>query len=67
MMKIGDEAKAFPTSVIMTTEKDCQRVRDCKRLPDNLKQRMFYTPIKTSFLSEEDQRVFASTLTEFLK
>ena len=30
-----------------------QRIRDCKKLPDNIKQRMFYTPIKTAFLSEE--------------
>ena len=67
MMKICDESKAFPTSVVMTTEKDCQRVRDCKKLPDNLKQRLFYTPIKTAFLSEDDQMVFASTLTDFLR
>lgn len=67
MMKIRNESQAFPTSVIMTTEKDCQRVRDCKKLPDNLKQRMFYTPIKTAFLSEDDRRVFTSILTGFLK
>ena len=67
MMKIYNESNAFPTSVVMTTEKDCQRVRDCKKLPDNLKQRLFYTPIKTVFLSEEDKQVFTSTLTGFLK
>ena len=67
MMKIHGISKAFPTSVVMTTEKDCQRVRDCKKLPDNLKQRLFYTPIKTAFLSEDDQKVFTSTLTNFLK
>ena len=67
IMKIRSEAKAFPTSVVMTTEKDCQRVRDCKKLPDNLKQRMFYTPIKTAFLSEEDHEVFTSILTDLLK
>ena len=67
MMKIRNESQAFPTSVIMTTEKDCQRVRDCKKLPDNLKQRMFYTPIKTAFLSEADHEVFTSILTGFLK
>jgi tetraacyldisaccharide 4'-kinase len=67
MQKIQSDANAFPTSVVMTTEKDCQRVRDCKKLPDNLKQRMFYTPIKTAFLSEDDRRVFASILTGFLK
>ena len=67
MMSIREEANAFPTSVVMTTEKDCQRVRDCKKLPDNLKQRMFYTPIKTTFLSEAEQAVFAATLNGLLK
>lgn len=67
IMKINSDANAFPTSVVMTTEKDCQRVRDCKRLPDDLKQRMFYTPIKSAFLTEEDQNVFTSVLTGFLK
>ena len=67
MMKIQSMSRAFPTSVVMTTEKDCQRVRDCKKLPDNLKQRMFYTPIKTAFLSEDDRKVFVSILTGFLK
>ena len=67
MTKIFNESRAFPTSVVMTTEKDCQRVRDCKKLPDNLKQRMFYTPIKTAFLSEDDKEVFTSVLTGYLK
>lgn len=67
MAKINSDANAFPTSVVMTTEKDCQRVRDCKNLPDNLKQRMFYTPIKTAFLSEDDKEVFISVLNGFLK
>jgi tetraacyldisaccharide 4'-kinase len=64
---INSAARAFPTSVIMTTEKDCQRVRDCKKLSDNLKVRMFYTPIKTEFLSEEEKSTFVSTLKSFLK
>ena len=67
MTKIFNESRAFPTSVVMTTEKDCQRVRDCKKLTDNLKQRMFYTPIKTAFLSEDDKEVFTSVLTGYLK
>ena len=67
MMKIHGISRAFPTSVVMTTEKDCQRVRDCKKLPDNLKQRLFYIPIQSAFLSEDDKQVFTSTLTGFLK
>ena len=60
-------AQTFPTSVVMTTEKDCQRIRDCKSVPDNLKQRMFYAPIKVNFFSEQEQEEFASVLNSFLK
>jgi tetraacyldisaccharide 4'-kinase len=64
---IHNAACAFPTSVVMTTEKDCQRIRDCKRVPDNLKQRMFYAPIKVNFFSEQEHESFASTLNSYLK
>ena len=64
---ISSAAKTFPTSVIMTTEKDCQRVRDCKNIPDNLKKRLFYTPIKVNFFSEQEQEQFVSTLKSYLK
>lgn len=64
---INSAAKAFPTSVVMTTEKDCQRIRDCKKVPGNLRQRMFYAPIKVNFFSEEEQEAFASTLNSYLK
>ena len=67
MMKIHGISRAFPTSVVMTTEKDCQRVRDCKKLPDNLKQRLFYTPIKTVFFSDEEQATFMAALNGLLK
>ena len=60
-------AQTFPTSVVMTTEKDCQRIRDCKIVPDNLKQRMFYAPIKVNFFSEQEQEEFATVLNSFLK
>ena len=64
---INSAARAFPTSVVMTTEKDCQRIRDCKTVPDNLKQRMFYAPIKVNFFSEQEQEEFATVLNSFLK
>ena len=64
---INSAARAFPTSVVMTTEKDCQRIRDCKTVPDNLKQRMFYAPIKVDFFSEQEQQEFAATLNSYLK
>lgn len=60
-------ARTFPTSVVMTTEKDCQRIRDCKIVPDNLKQRMFYAPIKVNFFSGQEQEEFANVLSSYLK
>ena len=64
---IESAAKDYPTAVVMTTEKDCQRVRDCKKLSDNLKVRLFYTPIRTDFLSEEDKDNFTAVLKSYLK
>lgn len=64
---IYNAARAFPTSLVMTTEKDCQRMRDCVNIPDNLKQRTFYTPIKVNFFSDRERENFASTLNSYLK
>ena len=66
ILSIRDAGDAFPTSVIMTTEKDCQRVRDSKAVPESLKRRMFYAPIKTEFLRPEDHDRFRIILKSFL-
>ena len=67
MNGIAREMKAYPTAVAMTTEKDCQRVRDCAYLSDNCKQRMFYTPIKSEFITPGGSRLFREALASFLK
>jgi tetraacyldisaccharide 4'-kinase len=67
MHSIRDAADNYPTSVIMTTEKDCQRVRDCRFIPGGLKQRMFHAPIKVEFLTEGDRNIFRSLLRVNLK
>ena len=67
ILSIRDAADTYPTSVVITTEKDCQRIRDLKQIPGNLRQRMFYVPIKTEFLSEEDRNSFSSILESLLK
>lgn len=63
---ISGAADAFPTSVVMTTEKDSQRIRDIKDVPEQLKKRMFYTPIKTEFLCARDRQVFADAIKTLL-
>lgn len=67
MHAIRDAADNYPTSVIMTTEKDCQRVRDCRFIPGGIKQRMFHAPIKVDFLTDEDRNIFNSVLISSLK
>lgn len=67
MNTIASAAREFPTAVIMTTEKDCQRVRDCHKIKEDLKQRMFYSPIKTVFLTENERENFIAALKAGLK
>lgn len=67
MNTIIRETRNFPTSVVMTTEKDCQRVRDCADLPESFRQRVFYTPIKSEFICDNDRRLFVEALTSLLK
>ena len=63
---IASASKAFPTAVIMTTEKDAQRIRDCKKIKDEMKQRLFYLPIKTKFVTEEEEKIFISVVKKSL-
>ena len=65
--EIEKAAGGYPTSVVMTTEKDCQRIRDCRKISDNLKLRLFYTPIQSEFLSEQENETFTAVLKAYLK
>ena len=64
---IASASKTFPTAVIMTTEKDAQRIRDCKKIKDEMKQRLFYLPIKTKFVTEEEEKIFISVVKKSLQ
>ncbi len=55
-------AKKEPTAVIMTTEKDSQRLSGMKNIPETLRKRMFQVPIKAAFLTETDMAIFQSRL-----
>ncbi len=55
-----------PTAGVVTTEKDAQRIRDVKKLPEELKQRLFYVPIEVGFLGEGEKERFADTLLALL-
>ena len=54
--------QASATSCLFTTEKDAQRLRDCKNVPQSIRERLFYIPIEAAFLTEEDQAAFTAAL-----
>ena len=59
---IASALKTYPTACLMTTEKDAQRLRDCKNVPENIRQRLFYVPIQSIFLTEEEDAAFTANL-----
>lgn len=59
---IASASEHFPTACVVTTEKDAQRVLDVKKIPARLKERMFYIPVETMFLTPEEEAEFTSVL-----
>lgn len=60
--KLRRAVKRNPTAVLMTTEKDAQRLRDISKMPETLKERLFFLPVSVEFLSENERRIFAEKL-----
>ena len=56
-----------PIACLATTEKDAQRIRDVKKVPDQLKARLFYIPVEVTFLSDEDRQRFEDLLLRLLR
>ena len=54
--------KKWPTALVATTEKDSQRLRDYKKMPEALRKRLFHTPIEVNFVTEHEKEVFETTL-----
>ncbi len=67
MKHILQATQSWPTAVVATTEKDSQRVRDYKRVPEALKERMFQVPIEVYFLSDNEKEIFEKTLGDALR
>jgi tetraacyldisaccharide 4'-kinase len=44
--------------IIIVTEKDAARFRSMKDLPEELKNALYYLPIKVTFINQEDQEIF---------
>lgn len=56
--KIVKLARLKPEAVVMTTEKDCMRLRNNKFLPNDVKERMFYLPVGCKIVSKEKEAEF---------
>ena len=66
MIDFINKAKAAGAELIMTTEKDAQRMRDVKKVDEKVKQRLFYMPVKAAFLSPEEESAFTALLLQKL-
>ena len=56
--KLQELVDKNPTLAVATTEKDAQRLLDYSGMPESLRERLFYVPITTDFLSPEEQEIF---------
>lgn len=59
-------AKANPTAVIMTTEKDAVRLRDVPDLPPFLRERLFQVPVTVHFTVEDEKTAFCGAVEDIL-
>ena len=66
MHRIEAVSKEYPTAIITTTEKDCQRVKDYAQTPAAVKERLFRAPIQVSFLGDGEHERFRSVLRSYL-
>lgn len=59
---ISAASASTPTAVVVTTEKDSQRIEDCKKIPAALKERLFRAPVRSYFLTDEEGGNFRNAL-----
>lgn len=60
--KFNEAMLQHPFACFFTTEKDSQRLKDCRLLSDDVRKRLFYLPIEARFLSEGERSLFVSLL-----
>ena len=63
---IQSASAAQPTAVVVTTEKDAQRVLDCPDVPQSLRERLFMIPVRVAFLSGAEETLFREKLLALL-
>ena len=62
MRKLRGAIRENPTACVATTEKDAQRLREVKKVPQALPERLFQVPVRISFLTEGEQAAFEAAL-----
>ena len=67
LRRIARAVKSSATSCLITTEKDAQRLRDCKNVPQSIRERLFYIPVEAAFLTPEEQEAFCRLLTSTIR
>jgi len=60
--EIVSSVRKNPTAVVMTTEKDAQRILGLRIIPDKLRERMFYVPIRHVFFTDTEKLIFRNIL-----
>lgn len=50
--KVAAAVRRHPTAVILTTEKDAQRLRSMAGMPDQVSSRLFYIPIESEIIPD---------------
>ena len=60
------EVRRNPRALLLTTEKDAQRLLHCEKLDPEVRRRLFYLPIETEFLSWEEGEAFDARMRQDL-
>lgn len=55
---LARQVRRNPRALMLTTEKDAQRLLHCTRLDAEVRRRLFYLPVKTQFLTWEESEAF---------
>lgn len=66
ILRINRFTRAHPRTMILTTEKDAQRLRHLDSISDEVKERLFYLPIEMEFTSWQERADFTALLKSFI-
>ena len=59
---VSRASKEFNTAVVVTTEKDSQRLADCPHISKSLRERLFKVPIRVHFLTDDARDILTSLI-----